>query len=159
MKLSLKNSLILAFTLVSSLALAQKTNYKCMLQLKNYKGEGAYIVASLVIAKGAYIKTLAVMGDDAEWYNTLKEWHKFQKVKKEKLDAITGASVSPGNRAAKVFEIDTQWMNKGFKIRFESAVEDQSYHIKDVEIPLTDAEISQKYEGKGYIRFIKLNKI
>lgn len=155
----LKPIFILSSLLTAAVSFAQTSTYKCMLQLKNYKGEGAYVVASLLDDKGKYVKTLAVMGDDDQWYKTVKEWHKFQKVKKEKLDAITGASISPGSRAAKVFKIEDQLLNKGYKIRFETAVEDEPYYKDDIEIPLSTSEITQKYEGKGYIRFVKLNKV
>ena len=50
-------------------------------------------------------------------------------------------------------------MNKGYKLRFETAVEDDMYNLKDVEIPLTTEGILTKTEGKGYIRYVKLNKV
>ena len=50
-------------------------------------------------------------------------------------------------------------MNKGYKLRFETAVEDQNYHVTDVEIPLTTTAVTQRTEGKGYIRYVKLNKV
>lgn len=153
----LKSIPIIGLLLLGNLVFAQTSAFKCMLQLKNYKGEGAYIVVSLLDTKGKYVKTLGVMGDDDEWYNTLKEWHKFQKIKKEQLDAITGASVSPGNRSVKIFKIESKLINKGYKIRFESAVEDQPYYSQDIEIPLNTTDLTKKYEGKGYIRFVKLS--
>ncbi len=36
--------------------------------MTNYMGEGAYIVVSLIDSKGAYEKTLYVMGSDKKWY-------------------------------------------------------------------------------------------
>ena len=130
-----------------------------MLQMSNYVGEGAYVVVSLINAKGEYEKTLYVMGDDKKWYNTLKEWHKFQTKKKENISAKTGASVTGGDRSITTFEIEDSKINKGYKLRFESAVEDQKYHATDVEIPLTTEGIADKTEGKGYIRYVRLNKI
>ena len=49
-------------------------------------------------------------------------------------------------------------MNKGYKLRFESAVEDAKYFVNDLEIPLTTDAVTLKTEGKGYIRFVKLSK-
>ena len=49
--------------------------------------------------------------------------------------------------------------NKGYKLRFESAVEDQKYHVTDVEVPLTTESLADKTEGKGYIRYVRLSKI
>ncbi|RYE43731.1 MAG: DUF2271 domain-containing protein, partial [Sphingobacteriales bacterium] len=54
---------------------------------------------------------------------------------------------------------DDSKMNKGYKLRFESAAEEQKYHVTDVEIPLTTAAITEKANGKGYIRLVKLNKV
>lgn len=139
-------------------ATAQTAKYKCLLQMSNYMGEGAYVVVSLVNANGEYEKTLYVMGDDKQWYNSLKEWYKFYS-KKPAVNAKTGASVTGGDRSVTTFDIENSKMNKGYKLRFESAVEDQKYHVSDVEIPLTTDGITEKTEGKGYIRYVKLNKM
>ncbi|WP_374541424.1 DUF2271 domain-containing protein [Flavobacterium sp.] len=146
------------FILLTNQATAQTSKYKCMLQMSNYVGEGAYIVVSLINPKGQYEKTLYVMGDDKKWYKDLKEWFKFYN-KKKKVDAKTGASVAGGDRSVTVLEIDDSKLNAGYKIRFESAVENQKYHVTDVEIPLTKEGLAEKTEGKGYIRFVKLSKM
>lgn len=159
MKSLSKISLLAAILcLVSLQASAQSAKYKCLLQMSNYMGEGAYVVVSLVNAKGEYEKTLYVMGDDKQWYNSLKEWYKFYS-KKPAVSAKTGASVTGGDRSVTIFDIENAKIDKGYKLRFETAVEDQKYHVNDVEIPLTTEGITQKTEGKGYIRYVKLNKI
>ncbi|WP_269225897.1 DUF2271 domain-containing protein [Flavobacterium eburneipallidum] len=160
----MKSILKIAFTtalicLLSFQATAQTSKYKCMLQMSNYVGEGAYVVVSLINAKGEYEKTLYAMGDDKKWYNTVKEWHKFQTKKKENLSAKTGASVTGGDRSITTFEIEDSKINKGYKLRFESAVEDNKYYANDVEIPLTTDGLAAKTDGKGYIRYVRLNKI
>ncbi|SDE39830.1 DUF2271 domain-containing protein [Riemerella columbipharyngis] len=155
----LKSILVLGILMAGSFDYAQTSTYKCMLQLKNYNSEdGAYIIASLVDAQGKYVKTLSVMGDERRWYHNLKEWYKFKKASKENVDAITGASVAAGNRAVKVFKIDDQYLNNGYKIKFESAVEENPYYSEDVSVPLSDEGLTQKYDGKGYIRFVKIVK-
>ena len=136
---------------------AGTSKYKCMIQMTNYMGEGAYIVISLMNAKGAYEETLYVLGPDKKWYNSMKEWHKFQSKQKANISAITGASVTGGDRSVNVFEIDNAKINAGYKIRFESAVEDQKYHVKDLEIPLTTEALSAKNEGTGYIRYVRFS--
>jgi len=130
-----------------------------MLQMNNYMGEGAYIVVSLINPKGEYEKTLYVMGDDKKWYTSLKEWNKFQTQKKENISAISGASVTGGDRSITTFEIDDSKLNKGYKLRFESAVEDQKYYVTDAEVVLTTAGLAEKTDGKGYIKYVRLNKI
>jgi len=153
--------LCLALTLVVSIpaiGTAQKTTkYKCMVQMTNYVGEGAYIAVSLIDAKGAYEKTLYVMGSDKKWYPDLKEWHKAYKKKPTNISAITGASVTGGDRSVTVLDIETDKINKGYKLRFETAVEDNKYYQKDIEIPLTTEGLAAKTEGTGYIRYVRLS--
>lgn len=153
--------LCLAFALILSLpkfSSAQKTTkYKCMVQMTNYVGEGAYIAVSLIDAKGAYEKTLYVMGSDKKWYPDLKEWNKAYKKKPTNISAITGASVTGGDRSVTVLDIQTDKINKGYKLRFETAVEDNKYYLKDIEIPLTTEGLAAKTEGTGYIRYVRLS--
>ncbi|MEG0850114.1 DUF2271 domain-containing protein [Flavobacterium plurextorum] len=156
LKIALTGALI---CLISFQANAQTSKYKCMLQMANYMGEGAYIVVSLVNANGDYEKTLYVMGDDKKWYKSLKEWNKFQTKKNEDISAKTGASVTGGDRSITTIEIENSKINKGYKLRFESAVEDQKYYVSDLEIPLTTEGLAAKTDGKGYIRYVRLNKI
>lgn len=160
MKSILKTALaFLLLGLISTQATAQSSKYKCMLQMSNYMGEGAYVVVSLLNPKGEYEKTLYVMGDDKKWYNSLKEWNKFYSKKPTNISATTGASVTGGDRSITTFEIEDSKINKGYTLRFETAVEDQKYHASDVEIPLTTAGLAAKTEGKGYIRYVRLSKI
>jgi hypothetical protein len=149
---------VLAFTFVGATAsYAQTTKYKCMIQMTNYMGEGAYISISLVDSKGAYEKTLYVLGSDKKWYKTLKEWNKFYLKNQAGVSAITGASVTGGDRSVNVIEIENSKINAGYKLRFESAVEDKAYNVKDLEIPLTTESLSAKSEGTGYIRYVRFS--
>lgn len=161
MKFPLLKFLLVAFFAVifSSSSSAQSSKYKCMIQMISYEGEAAYVVVSLINPSGAYEKTLAVLGTDKQWYNTLKDWYKFQTKTKEKLSAVTGASVNGGDRAMRTLEIEDAKLNKGYKLRFESAVEEKKYHVADVEIPLTTEAVTEVAKGKGYIKMVKLNKV
>jgi hypothetical protein len=38
-------------------------------------------------------------------------------------------------------------------------VEDQKYFADDVIIPLTTEKLTEKADGKGYIKMVKLNKV
>ncbi|MGX7685816.1 DUF2271 domain-containing protein [Flectobacillus roseus] len=148
---------IIASLGVSSVAQAQTTKYKCMIQMTNYMGEGAYMVVSIVDAKGAYDKTLYVLGSDKKWYKDLKEWYKAFSKKPSNLSAITGASVTGGDRSVVVLEIENAKLNANYKIRFESAVEDKPYYVKDLEVPLTTDGLAAKSEGTGYIRYVRFS--
>ena len=130
--------------------------YKCMIQMTNYTGEGAYIAVSLLNPDGAYEETLYVHGDDDEWYFDITEWWNFYGKKRNNIDAITGATISGGKRSISVLNIPTDKINKGYTIRFETAVEDQEYYADDVEFELTSENLSSKIEGKGFIRYIRM---
>jgi hypothetical protein len=136
---------------------AAATKYKCMIQMNSYIGEGAYIVVSLIDSKGAYEKTLYVMGSDKKWYPDLKEWYKAYSKKPHDISATTGASVESGERSVTMLEIDDAKVNSGYKLRFETAVEDKKYYEKDLEVALTTENLSGKTEGTGYIRYVRLS--
>lgn len=148
--------LIMAFALVSFTKLAESTKYKCMIQMTNYTGEGAYVVISLINPDGEYEQTLYVQGDDDEWYNTVESWWSFYGKKRNNIDAITGATISGGGRTISVIDIEDSKINAGYSIRFETAVEDQEYYTKDVEFPLTTETIKTKKEGTGFIRYVRM---
>jgi len=131
------------------------TKYKCMIQLNNYLGPASYIVVSLINPKDEYEKTLYVLGSDRKWYPDLKAWYQAYKKRPTDLSAITGASVTGGDRTVVTLDIDNSKINAGYKIRFESAVEHKSYYQQDAEVPLTTEALSMKTEGKGYIRFVR----
>lgn len=162
MKNTFKFLILALFAIVfSNIASAQTTKYKCMVQMQNYTGKEAYIAVSLMNPKGEYEKTLAILGYDLEWYNTLQEWDKFRLKKAEKLNALTGASVAAGARATRVLEFETDKLDKGYTIRFESAVETQKYYEKDAEIPLTLEALDNKagVEGTGYLKLVRFIKV
>lgn len=122
----------------------------------NYSGEGAYVVISLLNQKGDYEKTLYVQGTDDEWYFDISEWWNFQGKKRANIDAITGATISGGERTISVISIANNVIDQGYKIRFETAVEDQEYHTSDVEFDLTSENLKSKIEGKGFIRYVRM---
>jgi len=157
MKQSIRFILMACLCLTIKLSFAQTSQYKCMVQMNNYQGEKAYVVVSLINPKGQYEKTLSVMGSDKQWFNTLKEWHKYQTRTREKINGVTGASIGGGDRAIVSLEIEKAKINAGYTLRFETAVEEQKYHTKDVEVPLTTAGLAAKSDGKGYIRYVRFS--
>lgn len=160
MKPFIKKSLLLfCLSFFSIQAFAQTSKYKGMLQMTNYNGLEAYVVVSLIDEKGNAEKTLYMMGPDKQWYNGFKEWFAKLSNKKENLSAITGASVAGGDRSIFTFSVDESKINKGYKIRFESSVEDQKNYTTDLEIPFTTEAITKKTDGTGYIRYVKLSKV
>ncbi|WP_028283971.1 DUF2271 domain-containing protein [Olleya marilimosa] len=147
---------ILSIALFSFTTINTSTKYKCMVQMTNYVGEGAYVVISLINPDGQYEKTLYVQGDDEEWYNDITEWWKFQGKVRADIDALTGATISGGERAISVIQIEDSKIDAGYSIRFETAVEDQEYYTKDVQFLLTSESVKSKTEGSGFIRYVRL---
>lgn len=158
MKILIRLFLFTAFMALSTSLLQAQSKYKCLIQMNSYMGDAAYITVSLINSKGAYEKTLYVLGADKKWYKSLKEWNKFY-LKHPDVSAVTGASISGGDRTMKVLEIEDAKINSGYKIRFESAVEDKQYHAQDVEIPLTTETLNGKSDGTGYIKYVRFSKV
>ena len=134
--------------------------YKCLIQLKNYQGEAAYVIVSIVNSKGDYIETLRVFGDGHEWYPDLKSWYAYRENKRHqpRLDGVTGATIGSGERSVVPFNIDKKYIDQGYTLQFETAVEDKNYHAKDIVVQLTSDQLKLgKYDGmEGYIRQIRL---
>lgn len=161
MKRLIKYTLLIAFFLgISSFTLKgdlAKQSYKVLVQMKNYSGEGAYLVVSVLDDDNNYIKTLQVLGDDKEYYLDLPKWWKFQRNQKPStIDAISGETVAGGERTTFTIQVDEKWLNKNYKLRFETAVEEVEYYATDVEIPLNTKSLNSKSEGKGFIRYVRL---
>lgn len=152
--LAMVSLVLFSFTLHKDVA---DKKFKCLVQMTNYKGEGAYVVVSVVDDKGEYVKTLQVFGDDPEWYPDIEKWWAFQRKKTlSDIDAISGETLSGGERNLFLLNIDEKYLNKGYKLRFETAVEEVDYHPQDVEIELNTNNLKGKVEGKGFIRYVRL---
>ncbi|QIE58917.1 DUF2271 domain-containing protein [Rasiella rasia] len=142
--------LLTAFTTTNSKAV------KCMIQMTNYTGEGAYVVVSLLNPEGEYEETLYVQGKDSEWYSEISEWWKFYGKRRPNIDAISGETISGGERTVTILKIPENKIDKGYTLRFETSVEDQNYYTDDLQFPLTTENLKSKKEGKGWIRYVRL---
>ncbi|WP_010135547.1 DUF2271 domain-containing protein [Ochrovirga pacifica] len=146
---------LVAFTTLKNEGSPKK--YKCMVQLKNYEGEGAYVIVSVVDKNDTYLKTVHILGDDEKWYPDLKEWWSFfNKARPASIDAMTGATIAGGERSLFTFELDENDLKAGNKLRFETAVEHQEHHLKDIEVSLDANNLKNKFEGSGYIRYVRM---
>jgi hypothetical protein len=144
--------------LYSFKAPSTQVSHKCLIQLSNYTGEGAYVVVSLLDGKGKYIKTLQVFGKEKRWWDDIPSWFKHLTTSKENVDGVTGASITAGDRKVFTLITDDRYFNKDHKLRFETSVENQDYKEKDVEVEYNDANVGKNINGTGYIRYIKLIK-
>lgn len=147
---------VAAFLLFVMAYMPMHQSYKCMLQLVNYTGEGAYIIVSVIDGSGNYQETLKVIGEDEQWYPDLKNWHSFHKDSGQDIDGITGATIAGGERTVFSFYLDEKYLDKDYTLRIETAVEDQDYHLDDVNLPILSDKLTGTVEGSGYIRYIKL---
>tara|TARA_B100000767_G_C19710751_1_gene512638 strand:- start:304 stop:792 length:489 start_codon:yes stop_codon:yes gene_type:complete len=144
------------FILVAFAKPVETTNVKCMIQMINYTGEGAYVVISLIDPEGNYEQTLYVQGTDSEWYSEIPEWWKFYGKRRLEIDAISGATVGGGGRSVNMVKIPSDKIDAGYSIRFETAVEDQEYYADDVQFTLTTESVNSKVNGKGFIRYVRM---
>ncbi|AEI50981.1 DUF2271 domain-containing protein [Runella slithyformis] len=150
--------LIAAYSSVSFKSASAQVSFKCLVQLTNYSGEGAYVMVSLIDNKGKYKKTLQVFGKEKRWWDDLPSWFKFYTITKENVDGVSGASITAGSRRVFSITADETVFDKGYQLRFETAVENKDYKEKDVEMAFSEANVGKAVEGTGYIRYVKLIK-
>lgn len=148
--------LMLAGLLFTAFASTQTKTVKCLIQMTNYTGEGAYLVVSLLKPDGEYEQTLYVQGKDSEWYSEIPEWWKFYGKYRPNIDGISGETISGGERTVTVLQIPEDKIDKGYRIRFETSVEDQEYYMDDIQFELTSDNLKSKKEGKGFIRYVRM---
>ncbi len=148
--------LVLTTVLLTAFSSMDKVPVKCMIQMVNYTGEGAYVIISLIDPEGAYEETLYVQGKDNEWYSEISEWWKFYGKQRPDVDAISGETIAGGERTISVIKIPSEKIDQGYSIRFETSVEDQEYYTDDVQFELTSESVKSKVEGKGFIRYVRM---
>ncbi|MGO2359197.1 DUF2271 domain-containing protein [Mesonia sp.] len=149
-------ALVIVGFLIVGFTSAETKPVKCMIQMTNYTGEGAYIIVSLMNTKGEYEETLQVLGKDPEWYSEISEWWKFYGKRRPNIDAISGETISGGERTISVLQIPIDKIDKGYSLRFETSVEDVKYFKDDLQFPLTTENLKSKQEGKGFIRYVRM---
>ena len=73
------------------------------------------------------------------------------------IDGISGATISGGQRRVFPIQIPVELLNKGYRLRFETAVEDKGYNTEDVVLDLNQTALSKNYQGSGFIQQIKFS--
>lgn len=135
---------------------------KCMIEMKDYNGEGAYINISIVNNEN-YLKTIYVLGNDKAWFSEMKSFWKYIRINKLYLDedfypiidGITGATISGSQKRVIVLKLPKSLINKNYSLRFETAIEDVGYFENDVNFILDNEGLERSYEGKGFIKNLK----
>ncbi len=149
-------ALFLLGFLILGFKAVEKQPVKCLIQMTNYSGEGAYVVISLLNPKGEYEETLYVHGKDSEWYKDVSKWWKFYGKYRPNIDAISGETISGGERMISLIRLPLEKIDKGYSIRFETSVEDKDYIESDVQFLFTTENIKSKHEGSGFIRYVRM---
>lgn len=149
-------ALLIVGFLITGFSKAETKPVKCLIQMTNYTGEGAYVIVSLLDSKGEYVETLYVQGTDPEWYSEISEWWKFYGKQRPNIDAISGETISGGERTVAILQIPADKIDKDYSLRFETSVEDKDYFKDDLQFPLTSENLKSKQEGKGFIRYVRM---
>ena len=136
---------------------------KCMVEITDYRGEGAYFSISIIDDKDLYLKTVYVLGTDKTWFSEMKSFWKHLKINDLYLDdefyplieGISGPTISGGETRILQLKIPKLLYNKTNRLRFETAVEDKGYYTDDINVELNNESLSKSYQGNGFIRNIK----
>ena len=145
-------------SLASVLALsgaAQARELTLTSELKNYRGNEAYLAFYLTDADGQYQSTLWVAGKKAKYYKHLRDWARGSGLDPSEYDGISGASATGGSTLSVTVQVDDALLDAGYQIRVDSAVEDQRDNRAEVTVPLTTAGAGQPVAGRGYIQSFK----
>ncbi len=90
--------------------------------LKNYGGDGAYVVLYVVDAAGSYQGTLWMAGGKAKYYRHLSDWQRASGDSTAEIDGITGASVGAGRTLTITLDLADTLIDGGFEVRVDTAV-------------------------------------
>ena len=145
------------------LPIEEEVEIKCLLEIMDYRGEGAYFVISVLDKEENYIKTVYVLGDDKSWFSELKYF--WIHLRENNLfsdedfypliDGISGPTISGGERRVFQIKVPKNLLNNSFHLRFETAVEDKAYHMNDINIALSTESLKQAHMGQGFIKKIQ----
>lgn len=121
-------------------------------EMKNYGGNGAYLALYLTNSAGEYQDTLWVAGQKSKYYKHLSGWAQGSRLSASEYDGLTGASVTSGRTLKISFDLADSYIDSGFQIRVDSAVEDMRDSRNDVVVALTTEGVGKPTSGRGYIK-------
>jgi hypothetical protein len=121
-------------------------------ELKNQVGDGAYLAIYLTNAAGQYQETLWIAGQKAKYYKHLSGWARGSGLRSSEYDGLTGASVASGKTLTITLDLAGAYIDSGFQLRVDSAVEDMRDNRNDVVVPLTSEGAGKPVSGRGYVQ-------
>ena len=136
---------------------------KCKIEMIEYRGEGAYVAVSLMDENDKYLKTLHVLGEDKTWFFDMRLfWANLKNnglIGDDKyyahVDGITGPTIGGGKNLVFPLLLNKSEIGKGYKILFETAVEDKGYFRGDLAFELTEESLNDSFEGTGFIKSVR----
>lgn len=120
--------------------------------LRNYGGEGAYVVLYVTDAAGAYKGTLWMAGNKSKYYRHLSDWERASGGGLAEIDGITGASVGSGRTLKIQLDLADALIDAGYQVHVDTAVEDGMDNPSEVVAPLSASQSGKPVAGKGYVK-------
>jgi len=142
----------LAATAAIAPALAEARQLTFETRLKNYSGNGAYVVLWVTDAAGKYKGTLWMAGGKTKYYRHLSDWQRASGGRPAEIDGITGASIGSGKTLKISLDIADAMIDAGYKLHIDTAVEDGMDNPSEVVAPLETSASGKPVAGKGYVK-------
>jgi hypothetical protein len=120
--------------------------------LKNYGGNGAYVVLYVTDDAGKYRGTLWMAGGKARYFRHLSDWQRASGGATAEVDGITGASVGSGKTLKISLDIADAMIDAGYRVHVDTAVEDGADNPSEVVVPLDTKASGAPAAGKGYVK-------
>ncbi len=117
--------------------------------MKSYRGPGAYLAVYLVDGSGRYQQTLWVAGRKAKYYRHLKGWARGISSAGGSIDGLTGASVGSGRSLTVRANVADALIDAGYHVVVDASVEDWGEKPRDAAVPLTNGASAS---GSGFVR-------
>ncbi|PNG25690.1 DUF2271 domain-containing protein [Methylocella silvestris] len=144
------SALAAAAVIAPGLAEARQITFETT--LKNYSGNGAYVVLWVTDAAGKYRATLWMAGGKAKYYRHLSDWQRASGGRPAEIDGITGASIGSGKTLKISLDIADAMIDAGYRLHIDTAVEDGMDNPSEVVAPLEASASGKAVSGKGYVR-------
>lgn len=124
-------------------------------RMNRYGGDGAYLALYVTDASGAFVGSLWVAGGKSKYYKHLSSWYRATAGDSSRIDGITGASVGAGRSLEITLDLQDALFDAGYTLHVDAAVEDMRDSPREINIPLTPANVGKPVGGRSYIASFK----
>lgn len=122
--------------------------------LKNYGGNGAFVVLYVTDAAGKYKGTLWMSGAQPKYWH-LSDWQRLSGGRVSEIDGITGASIGSGKTLKISLDLADAMIDAGYVVHVDTAVEDGRDNPSEIVTPLATSSSGVTAAGKGYVKTFK----